>query len=112
MPAANIAPSAATTIRKLISECDFIKWSLSYSSQGHTARCRHGQVPLCSAPGLPWSANHSASGIGERNEKIESVLFTCRADYFYHTPQLQIAQERSEERRVGKECRSRWSPYH
>ena len=24
----------------------------------------------------------------------------------------QIAAERSEERRVGKECRSRWSPYH
>ena len=23
-----------------------------------------------------------------------------------------IADERSEERRVGKECRSRWSPYH
>ena len=22
------------------------------------------------------------------------------------------AMERSEERRVGKECRSRWSPYH
>ena len=22
------------------------------------------------------------------------------------------ARERSEERRVGKECRSRWSPYH
>ena len=24
----------------------------------------------------------------------------------------QIIRERSEERRVGKECRSRWSPYH
>ena len=24
----------------------------------------------------------------------------------------QIMAERSEERRVGKECRSRWSPYH
>ena len=24
----------------------------------------------------------------------------------------QFAMERSEERRVGKECRSRWSPYH
>ncbi len=24
----------------------------------------------------------------------------------------QIQQMRSEERRVGKECRSRWSPYH
>ena len=23
-----------------------------------------------------------------------------------------IHQDRSEERRVGKECRSRWSPYH
>ena len=25
---------------------------------------------------------------------------------------IQLAKERSEERRVGKECRSRWSPYH
>ena len=23
-----------------------------------------------------------------------------------------LAEKRSEERRVGKECRSRWSPYH
>src|SRR5256885_9673492 len=25
---------------------------------------------------------------------------------------LKLVRERSEERRVGKECRSRWSPYH
>ena len=25
---------------------------------------------------------------------------------------VDIIRERSEERRVGKECRSRWSPYH
>ena len=25
---------------------------------------------------------------------------------------MDIVQQRSEERRVGKECRSRWSPYH
>src|SRR2546426_553541 len=25
---------------------------------------------------------------------------------------LRIGRDRSEERRVGKECRSRWSPYH
>ena len=25
---------------------------------------------------------------------------------------LAVARARSEERRVGKECRSRWSPYH
>ena len=27
-------------------------------------------------------------------------------------PKLTLAVARSEERRVGKECRSRWSPYH
>ena len=26
--------------------------------------------------------------------------------------ELNLIGERSEERRVGKECRSRWSPYH
>ena len=26
--------------------------------------------------------------------------------------EMDIKLERSEERRVGKECRSRWSPYH
>ena len=31
--------------------------------------------------------------------------------YLYQWPELGTA-ERSEERRVGKECRSRWSPYH
>ena len=25
---------------------------------------------------------------------------------------IEIPESRSEERRVGKECRSRWSPYH
>jgi len=29
-----------------------------------------------------------------------------------HTPRVDGDRMRSEERRVGKECRSRWSPYH
>ena len=28
------------------------------------------------------------------------------------TEEKETEKERSEERRVGKECRSRWSPYH
>ena len=34
--------------------------------------------------------------------------------YKYHQGQKEtkFRAERSEERRVGKECRSRWSPYH
>ena len=32
--------------------------------------------------------------------------------YFPAKHHAVLAKERSEERRVGKECRSRWSPYH
>jgi len=35
-----------------------------------------------------------------------------RAGYLKRDPTKPRALERSEERRVGKECRSRWSPYH
>ena len=39
--------------------------------------------------------------------------FILDAVPFPITPaRLEFARTRSEERRVGKECRSRWSPYH
>src|SRR2546421_2690713 len=34
------------------------------------------------------------------------------AELVHHDRQMRGAPLRSEERRVGKECRSRWSPYH
>ena len=34
------------------------------------------------------------------------------ADIFHYDAINDLFPERSEERRVGKECRSRWSPYH
>ena len=41
---------------------------------------------------------------------------TCRVrtlgGRFYLQVKLPAHENRSEERRVGKECRSRWSPYH
>ena len=33
-------------------------------------------------------------------------------DILYEDDDLLVVNKRSEERRVGKECRSRWSPYH
>src|SRR3712207_8511585 len=35
-----------------------------------------------------------------------------RDTHAYHLYVVRVDPERSEERRVGKECRSRWSPYH
>ena len=40
-------------------------------------------------------------------EDVGSALFTVTDDLASTFP-----AQRSEERRVGKECRSRWSPYH
>ena len=43
-------------------------------------------------------------------------VYTCTYNATEHTvsikKMLYIGESRSEERRVGKECRSRWSPYH
>src|SRR5256885_3004475 len=47
--------------------------------------------------------------LGDRNEFLPTLHgFDEFFGYLYHLD----AMERSEERRVGKECRSRWSPYH
>ena len=35
-----------------------------------------------------------------------------QADYRLEFDSERLTDDRSEERRVGKECRSRWSPYH
>ena len=42
--------------------------------------------------------------------KVENFVETF-TDYFA-LPSVLYGKIRSEERRVGKECRSRWSPYH
>src|SRR3989449_6755876 len=55
------------------------------------------------------------SGLDPVNVKLlkEIVLELKAANktIIFSTHQMEVA-ERSEERRVGKECRSRWSPYH
>src|SRR5256885_9291436 len=43
----------------------------------------------------------------------DGIVYAPRGNGREISPQLRPAyQIRSEERRVGKECRSRWSPYH
>ena len=48
-----------------------------------------------------------------RNAHIKTIyLPTKNAEQAALVADITIIAERSEERRVGKECRSRWSPYH
>src|SRR2546422_9249974 len=59
-----------------------------------TPFCGPAHVLACAATG------HT---LGPRDVKVEALLGAVVLAQF---------SERSEERRVGKECRSRWSPYH
>src|SRR2546422_4904621 len=53
---------------------------------------------------LTRSVNEGFSGGEKKSNEIFQMAVL--------EPKLAILDERSEERRVGKECRSRWSPYH
>src|SRR5256884_7295677 len=54
---------------------------------------------------------------GPRRELLQTLVVLVAPDYNPDAndafgPQAVNRSERSEERRVGKECRSRWAPYH
>src|SRR2546425_11343618 len=78
-----------------------------YASQGDVeVRERHGEpddfaVALCEAYQV---------GDDDRLELFREVIDLGLGER--HEPPVLLPRPRSEERRVGKECRSRWSPYH
>ena len=56
-----------------------------------------------------------AVGVSGGKDSLLTLTALARLRDFYPLPfQLEAItlETRSEERRVGKECRSRWSPYH
>ena len=62
-------------------------------------------------PSLPLAATGNESEVRVEAETLAEALRTLVESY----PLLEVhlfQADGSEERRVGKECRSRWSPYH
>ena len=58
---------------------------------------------------------HILLSFKSKNQPFSRInsIFLIRFYFTHRTPCiLLIIHHRSEERRVGKECRSRWSPYH
>ena len=58
----------------------------------------------------PRGFNHQYIYVDERKEKLAKMEENAKRDLGM-IPEKEF-NPRSEERRVGKECRSRWSPYH
>ena len=55
-----------------------------------------------------FTSNNKDKQIARLGEIVSSYLEKDVEDYLG----IELVEARSEERRVGKECRSRWSPYH
>src|SRR2546430_3835609 len=48
----------------------------------------------------------------EEVAQLPACLYCGAQEFLVRPPTFALVLARSEERRVGKECRSRWSPYH
>src|SRR5439155_11564585 len=71
-----------------------------------SSRRRHTRWPR------DWSSDVCSSDLADRGGHLAADVAYRRRDG--RDPDLALVDGfgRSEERRVGKECRSRWSPYH
>ena len=67
-----------------------------------------------SLTGVIWEAEHDTT-LANAYLILSEAYFTSKPDTVLYLCQIALdifRETRSEERRVGKECRSRWSPYH
>src|SRR5438445_13884640 len=86
------------------------------SRRRHTRYWRDWSSDVCSSDLAPLEAS---SGKSQRhrldrggNRQLNAALYRIAITQARYHPPARDYLERSEERRVGKECRSRWSPKH
>ena len=68
-----------------------------------------GQIYVGTATGVRLITEDRGSRVVILKTRVDSL---CVSGDIICTSALKERLQRSEERRVGKECRSRWSPYH
>src|SRR2546422_4865003 len=77
-----------------------------FSSRRRHTRCsRDWSSDVCSSD--LFGKKQSLLFVNDEGETEKEDQVVVREDFWTST-----SNKRSEERRVGKECRSRWSPYH
>ena len=89
----------------MVRKFDFLVIGSGLAGMSFALKVAHkGTVALICKAGLEEANTYFAQG------GIASVTNLAVDNFEKHIEDTLIA--RSEERRVGKECRSRWSPYH
>src|SRR3989442_6867328 len=88
-------------------------WRLFFfSSRRRHTRCgRDWSSDVCSSD-LSCSSSEREAALKRAEEEQLAKLVEAARQKAEREVAAKRADERSEERRVGKECRSRWSPYH
>src|SRR5882762_12028945 len=81
---------------------------VNLSPYGCPSGCSLSAVTLLSLGCHLPSTLNSRHFCSHSRSQIQSLSLNC----IWHVPCYYRRARRSEERRVGKECRSRWSPYH
>src|SRR2546421_5461113 len=103
----------------LLIVCSFLYFFFFSSRRRHTRSDRDWSSDVCSSD-LGSRASRSGVTAAPARAHHAAVLFVHGAGYLQNVHkwwssyyrEYMFNQLRSEERRVGKECRSRWSPYH
>jgi len=105
-----------------INTCSFNRGgnaSLSYADCYYEYKISWEGLPSTMIPGQIYTINVTCSYMFDLSKfpkdllpLIYSINIWPEADQPFDTIDIMGEEERSEERRVGKECRSRWSPYH
>src|SRR5205809_4319477 len=94
-------------VRGWVVTCGCVVFFFFFSSRRRHTRCsRDWSSDVCSSD-LMWLDSPGAPDLARETPALQRLL----ADPTTACRQWAL-DTRSEERRVGKECRSRWSPYH
>ena len=59
-----------------------------------------------------WQKLHKSGTMDSLRKGVPAMAIKYTEEQLNSVDKSMLIQMRSEERRVGKECRSRWSPYH
>src|SRR3712207_7120222 len=82
------------------------------SRRRHTRYWRDWSSDVCSSD-LARVADAGGVVADDQHDLVARILERAQLGEHHAVTEVDVrARRRSEERRVGKECRSRWSPYH
>ena len=89
----------------------------------HRSRGGNGGARIPHHPAADWVMVSAATDWNFHDPEVQRAVeiysrhapfetFEARSKFTKNIKKMERCSVRSEERRVGKECRSRWSPYH